>query len=148
MDSTEEPAVYKLYLSPGLKLQLGFVVLALGGVAFAAIGVPLLVRAPKAPPPLFGVFFLAIICVVLLQFLSLPHRITLAPDGSVEFTSIWRRRVVRIEEIRSIKPSSHIGFFLVRTDGANIRLLAQFDNFHDFLTRLQARNPGVELRGC
>ncbi len=144
----EEPGVYKLYLSPGLKLQLGFVALALAGAGFAVIGVPLLVRAPKAPPPLFGVFFLAVICILLFYFLRLPHRITLAPDGAVEFRSILRRRVVRVEEIRSIKPSSHIGFFLVRTDGATIRLLGQFDNFHDFLTRLQALNPRVELRGC
>jgi len=144
----EEPAVYQLYLSPGLKLQLGFVALALAGAGFAVIGVPLLVRSPKAPPPLFGVFFLAVICLLLFNFLSLPHRITLAPDGALEFRSIFRRRVVRIEEIRSIKPSSHIGFFLVRTDGATIRLLGQFDNFHDFLTRLQALNPRVELRGC
>ncbi len=144
----EEPGVYKLYLSPGLKLQLGFVALALAGAGFAMIGVPLLVRSPKAPPPLFGVFFLAVICLVLFSFLRLPHRITLAPDGAVEFRSILRRRVVRVEEIRSIKPSSHIGFFLVRTDGPTIRLLVQFDNFHDFLTRLQALNPRVELRGC
>jgi len=148
MGSMEEPAVYKLYLSPGVKLQLGFVGLALAGVAFAMIGLPLLVKTPKAPPPLFGVFFLAVICIVLFSFLSLPHRITLAPDGAVEFISILRRRVLRAEEIRSIKPSSHLGFFLVRTDGARIRLLAQFDNFHDFLTRLQALNPRVELRGC
>ncbi len=144
----EEPAVYKLYLSPGLKLQLGFVALALAGAGFAVIGLPLLVRAPKATPPLFGVFFLAVICLLLFNVLSLPHRMILAPDGSVEFRSILRRRVVRIEEIRSIKPSSHIGFFLVRTDGPTIRLLGQFDNFHDFLTRLQALNPRVELRGC
>ena len=144
----EEPGVYKLYLSPGLKLQLGLVALALAGAGFAMIGVPLLVRSPKAPPPLFGVFILAVICLVLFYLLSLPHRITLAPDGSIEFRSILRRRVVRVEEIRSIKPSSHIGFFLVRTDGATIRLLVQFDNFHDFLTRLQALNPRVELRGC
>ncbi len=148
MESAAEPAVYKLYLSPGLKLALGLMILVFAGVGFAMIGVPLLVKAPKAPPPLFVVFFLALICTVLFSILSLPHRITLAPDGAREFISILRRRVLRAEEIRSIKPSSHLGFFLVRTDGARIRLLAQFDGFHDFLTRLQALNPRVELRGC
>ncbi len=148
MGSTEEPAVYQLYLSPGLKLQLGFVALAFAGVGFAVIELPLLVRTPKAPPPLFGVSFLAVICILLFNVLSLPHRITLAPDGALEFRSILRRRVLRAGEIRSIKPSSHIGFFLVRTDGATIRLLTQFDGFHDFLTRLQAINQRVELRGC
>lgn len=148
MGSTEEPAVYKLYLSPGVKLQLGFVALALAGVGFAMIGLPLLVKTPKAPPPLFGVFFLAAICLSLFSILRLPHRITLTPDGAIEFRSILRRWVVRAGEIRSIKPSSHLGFFLVRTDGAKIRLLAQFDDFHVFLTRLQAIHPTVELRGC
>jgi len=148
MGSTEEPAVYKLYLPPGLKLLLGFLVLAFGGVGFAMIGAPLLFQTHKAPPPLFGVFFLAVICLSLFSTLRLPHRIILAPDGTVEFRSILRRWVVRAEEIRSIKPSSHLGFFLVRTDGARIRLLAQFDGFHNFLTRLQALHPRVELRGC
>ena len=148
MASTEEPAVYKLYLSPGLKLLLGFMVLAFGGAGFAMIVAPLLVQTPKAPPPLFGVFFLGVICLSLFSTLRLPHQITLAPDGAVEFRSILRRWVVRAGEIRSIKPSSNLGFFLVRTDGAKIRLLAQFDGFHVFLTRLQAIHPTVELRGC
>jgi hypothetical protein len=148
MGGTEEPAVYKLYLSPGLKLLLGFMFLALGGAAFALIAAPLLVQAHKGPPPLVGVIYLGIICLSLFFALRLPHQITLAPDGAVEFRSILRRWVVRAGEIRSIKPSSHLGFFLVRTDGANIRLLAQFDGFHDFLTRLQAIHPTVELRGC
>jgi hypothetical protein len=148
MASPEEPTVYKLYLSPGLKLALGFMILAFAGGGFAIIAVPVLVQAPKAPPPLFAVFFLAVICLSLFSILRLPHQITLAPDGAVEFRSILRRWVVRAGDIRSIKPSSHLGFFLVRTDGARIRILAQFDNFHDFLTRLQALNPRVELRGC
>jgi hypothetical protein len=148
MASTAETGVYKLYLPLGLKLLLGFVLLALAGGGFAIIVVPLLAHAPKAPPPLFGAYFLVIICIALFSILNLPHRITLAPDGALEFISILRRRVLRAEEIRSIKPSSHLGFFLVRTDGPKIRLLAQFDNFHDFLTRLQALNPRGELRGC
>lgn len=148
MESAAEPAVYKLYLPPGLKLLLGFVLLAFAGGGFAIIVLPSLAHAPKAPPPLFGAYFLVIICIALFSILNLPHRITLAPDGAIEFISILRRRVLRAEEIRSIKPSSHLGFFLVRTDGPKIRLLAQFDGFHDFLTRLQGLNPRVELRGC
>jgi hypothetical protein len=148
MASTAEPAVYKLYLPPGLKLALGFMILAFTGAGFAIIVVPLLAHASKAPPPLFGVFFLAAICLSLFSILRLPHQITLAPDGAIEFRSILRTWVVWAMDIRSIKPSSHLGFFLVRTDGARIRLLAQFDNFHEFLTRLQALNPRVELRGC
>ncbi len=148
MASPEEPAVYKLYLPPGLKLALGFMFLALAGAGFAIIALRVLVHAPKAPPPLLAVYFPALICLALFTILRLPHQITLAPDGAVEFRSILRIWVVRAGDIRSIKPSSHLGFFLVRTDSARFRILAQFDNFHDFLTRLQALNPRVELRGC
>lgn len=29
-----------------------------------------------------------------------------------------------------------------------IRLLSQFDGFHEFVARLKAANPRIELRGC
>ena len=55
MGSLPEPAVYKLYLPPGLKLLLGFVLLAFAGMGLAIIVVPLLAHAPKAPPsPVLG----------------------------------------------------------------------------------------------
>ena len=144
----EESQVYKLYIQPMLK-----VALALGVIAFAGIGVALLlpsiIRGSKAPPPLVGVIFLVMLLFYLGWILSLPSRITLAADGTVEFISRWRQRTMRAEEIRSIKPEgSHLGFFVVRTDRGKIRILAQFDGFHDFLTRLKAQHPTVELRGC
>jgi hypothetical protein len=145
----KEPRVYNLYLQPGLKLLLVVVFVALAGAGTAIIVLPWLFHAPKAPPPLVGVIFLSVIGLNLFWLLSLPYRITLAQDGTIEFISLWRQRVVRTEEVRSIKPEgSHLGFFVVRTDHSKIRMLAQFDDFHDFLTRLQALHPGVELRGC
>ena len=110
MESTAEPGVYKLYLSPGLKLQLGLVGLAFAGVGIAMIGVPLLVHTPKAHPPLFWVFFLAVICIVLFSFLRLPHRITLAPDGAVEFISILRRRMLRARRSGPSNPHPTLDF--------------------------------------
>lgn len=144
----EEPQAYKLYIQPRLK-----VALALGFIAFAGIGVALLlpsiIRDSQAPPLLVGVMFLVILLFSLWWILSLPSRITLAADGTVEFISRWRQWTVRAEEIRSLKPEgSHLGFLVVRTDRGKIRILAQFDGFHDFLTRLKARHPTVELRGC
>jgi len=144
----EETQVYKLYVQPMLK-----VTLALGIIAFAGVGValllPSLLRGSKAPPPLVGVMFLVIIVFSLLWIFSLPTRITLAADGTVEFICWWRKWAMRAEAIQSIKPEgSHLGIFVVRTDRGKIRILAQFDGFHDFLTRLKARHPAVELRGC
>jgi hypothetical protein len=145
----EEARVYKLYLQPGMKLMLVFVFIAFIGAGVAIIALPWLYHIPKAPPPLVGVIWLAITCFYLYWILSLPHRITLAQDGTVEFISLLKRRLVRAAEIRSIKPQgSQLGFFMVQSDRGKIRLLAQFDGFHDFLTRLEALHPGVELRGC
>jgi hypothetical protein len=144
-----EPTVYKLYLQPGLKLVLVLVFIALAGAGLALGLLPSLFPTPKAPPPLVGVILLVVIGLNLVWVLSLPYRITFAGDGTIEFTSLWRRRTVRAEEIRSIKPEgSHLGFFTVRTERGKIRILAQFDGFYDFLTRLKAMHPNVELRGC
>lgn len=145
----EEAKVYKLYLPPGTKLLLVFILIALAGLGAALALLPSIFQSPKAPPPLVGVIFLVVLGLNLIWILSLPHRITLAGDGTIEFLSLLRRRTIRTAEIRSIKPQgSHFGFFTVRTDRSKIRILAQFDGFHDFLTRLKALHPAVELRGC
>ena len=121
----------------------------MSGWALAIAVLPSLFQSPKAPPPLVGLIFLVFIGSNLVWVLSLPYRITLAGDGTIEFTSVLRRQTVRADEIRSIKPEgSQFGFFMVRTDRRKIRILAQFDGFHDFLARLQAMHPNVELRGC
>ena len=141
--------VYQLYLQPGMKLTLVLIIIALAGIGLSIAVFPPQFFGPKTPPPLVGVLFLGIMGVYLLWLFGLPHRITLANDGTVEFISLWRRRTVRADEIKSIKPEgSKFGFFTVRTERRKIRILAQFDGFHDFLARLQARHPGVELRGC
>jgi hypothetical protein len=144
-----EPTIYKLYLQPGLKLLLALLLIIFVGIGAAITIMPFLIQTPKAPPPLIGGFFLVFIVVYLGWVLSLPHRITFAGDGTIEFISVLRRRTVRADEIKSIKPEgSQLGFFIVRTGHGKIRMLAQFDGFHDFLTRLQALHPVVELRGC
>ncbi len=145
----EEPRVYNLYLQPGMKVMLLVVLVAFIGIGVAIGIASQFSHSPKAPPPFVGLIFLLVIGINVFYFLSIPHRITLASDGAVEFISLLRRRRVRADEIRSIKPASaHLGFLVVSTNRGKIRLLAQFDGFHDFLTRLQARHPGVELRGC
>ncbi|MCL4500461.1 MAG: hypothetical protein M1438_01230 [Deltaproteobacteria bacterium] len=145
----EEPQVYRLYLQPGLKLMLVLGFVAFTGIAVAFSLAPSLIQSTKVPPPMVGVIFLVILVFYLIWVLSLPYRITFAGDGTIEFIGVLRRRTVRAEEISSIKPEgSQVGFFMVRTDRGKIRILAQFDGFHDFLTRLKAMHPAVELRGC
>ncbi len=147
--SLEEPRGYKLYLQTGVKVLLVVILVAFIGIGVAIGIASQFSPSPKAPPPFVGLIFLLVIGINVFYFLSIPHRITLASDGNVEFISLLRRRTVRVQEIRSIKPAgAHLGFLVVSTDRGKIRLLAQFDGFHDFLTRLEALHPGVELRGC
>jgi hypothetical protein len=125
------------------------ILIAFVGAGAAIAFLPSFFQDSKAPPPLVGIIFLAITGLYLVWILYLPHRITLAADGTVEFISVLKRRTVRAEEIRSIKPvGSKFGFFMVQTDRSKIKILAQFDGFHDFLTRIKAMHPGVELKGC
>ncbi len=143
-----EPTGYQLYLPPGMKLVLVLVLVAFIGAGTAVMAWSLWGQAPKAPWPI-GLIWLAVAVVYLFYILSLPHRITLSEDGTVEFISLLRRRSLRADEIQSIRPQGYkFGFFMVQTSQGNIRILAQFDGFHDFLTRLEALHPGVELRGC
>ena len=144
-----EPMVYKLYLQPGMKLILALVLVAVLGFGVGLTSWSFWWPGPRAPPLPIGLIWFAISAFYLWFFLKTPYRITLAEDGTVEFISILRRRRVRLDEIKSIKPAgSQLGILMVRTEGAKISILAQFDGFHDFLTRLRARHPGVELRGC
>jgi len=147
--SVEEPLVYKLYVQRGMKILLGAVFLALAGLGGCLAFFPAIFKDPKPPPPLIGLIFLAVLAVNVLWILAIPYRITWSRDGVIEFISLYRRRTVRPGEIRSIKPASaNFGFFIVQTDHGKIKILAQFDGFHDFLGRLKAVSPGVELRGC
>jgi hypothetical protein len=96
-----------------------------------------------------GLLFLAVVVWNAYWVLSLPQRISVSETGQIEFSSPLRRRTVTSGEVVSIRPDGgQFGFLTVRTARGKIRLLNQFDGFHDFLTDLKARNPAVEIRGC
>jgi len=141
--------VYQLYLPLVLKIVV-FAVLAL----FAVMGIVFLTGffppAKSPPPPRFiGIVFLAILAWNGYWVFSIPHRILVSETGAMEFQSVLRRWVVTPVEIESIKPqTSHVGFLTIRTARGKIRLLNQFDGFHEFLSNLKRMNPSVELRGC
>ena len=100
-------------------------------------------------PRVFGIFWLAIVGWYWYWVLSMPHTIGVSKAGNVEFISVIRTRRTTLREIESIKPySSQFGFLIVKTGSGKIRLLSQFDGFHDFILRLKTANPAVELRGC
>lgn len=108
-------------------------------------------QSPKGdgPPRAVGIFWFCIVGWYWFWVLSMPHTIAVSESGSVEFISVIRRRRTTLREIESIKPySSQFGFLIVKTGSGKIRILNQFDEFHDFVLRLKTANPGVELRGC
>jgi hypothetical protein len=100
-------------------------------------------------PRFFGILWLGMVGWNWYWILSFPHKITVSETGEITFTSLLRRRSVSGAEIESIKPDrGQFGFLVVRTANRKIRILNQFDGFHDFIINLKATNPSVELRGC
>lgn len=128
-------------------------ILILGGLAlFTIVGFGLLVVAfgntGDAPPWPFAVFWFFLVCMLWYQVLSLPHRIEVSEEG-ITFISILRRRRVRAAYVESLKPDrGQFGFFVLRHSAGRVRLLAQFDGFHEFVGNLKAANPTIEIRGC
>jgi hypothetical protein len=72
-----------------------------------------------------------------------------AEDGYIEFICLVRRKSLAARDIRSITPDAgQIGIPAIRTDQGRVRILNQFDGFHEFIAWLKMSNPSVELRGC
>jgi hypothetical protein len=103
----------------------------------------------NGPPRFFGLLWLGIVGWNWYWILFFPHKITVSETGEITSLSLLRRRSVSGAEIESIKPDrGQFGFLVVRTANRKIRLLNQFDGFHDFIINLKTMNPSVELRGC
>jgi len=106
-------------------------------------------NAKGGPPEIIGIFFLIMAAWFWYFISSLPYQIKVYGNIEIEFVSLLRRRCVSPMDIVSIKPyGSQMGFLLVKTNRGKIKLLNQFDGFHEFIVNLKAANPSIELRGC
>jgi len=142
-----EPRVYTLYFPVILKILIVgmLVVFTVLGVMFASG----MFFSPPGPPRIVGLFWLGIIVWWGYWISSIPHKIVVYEGGEIEFISLGRHWRMAPFQIQSIKPyAAQPGYLVVRTSSGKIRLLNQFDGFHEFLTRLKTDNPSIELRGC
>ncbi len=144
-----EARTYRLYLSLYLKVMIfGALGLFTVGGLLVTSGV-FLPSESNGPPRLVGIFLLGISGWFWYWVLSIPRRIVVSESGQIEFVSLLRRRRTVPLEIESITPEpTQFGFLVVKTSRGKIRILNQFDEFHEFLADLKARNPSVTLRGC
>ena len=127
-----------------------FLVLTILTCVFAAVAVGSIIGTdPNWPPGFVAVFLMAIPCFHWFRVLSTPHRITLDVDGTATFISIIRSRQFQLREIESLRPTGNeFGFFTINFGRGKQKFLAQFTDFHDFVTRLRDANPNAIILGC
>ena len=145
-----EMKTYDLYLSRlfkimvfgmlGLFTVIGIIILASGFIFSGANGLPWF----------FGFFFIAIVAWNFYYIFSFPYRITVSGTGEISFIGVLKSRQLTTSEIKSITPDPRqfFGFLIIKTENTKIKILNQFDGFHEFIQKLKESNPSIELRGC
>ena len=143
-----EPKTYTLYLTPSDKISVFAPIGVFTLVGFLLVS-GLLQNAKGEPPQFIGIFFLAVVAWFWYFVLSIPNKIIVHDNIEIEFVSLIRKKRVSLTDIESIKPqASQFGFLLIKTSHGKIRILNQFDGFHEFISNLKANNPTIQLRGC
>jgi hypothetical protein len=123
-----------------------FGIFVLSGISMLTVAL----ASGKGPPVPFAFLWLFAALFMGYQIFSTTHKILVHEQtAEVEFVSLLSTRRVRVMEVVSIKPvRGQIGFLTVTLRSGSLRLLNQFDGFHELLAWLKAHNPGIELRGC
>ena len=144
--STSDAKTYNLYLPWAVKIIL---LIPLGIFAILAILFLVFGSLKGGPPKFVGIFFLGWVAWFCYFISSIPYKINAYGASEIEFISLTRNRRVSPVDIISIKPyGSQFGFLLVKTNRGKIKLINQFDGFHEFIAKLKVANPSIELRGC
>ncbi len=145
-----EPKTYPLFMSFFDKVMIfGMLGIFTAGGLFLLLGSPVIPAKGGPPPMVIGIFWLGMVSGVWCWILSIPYKIQVHETTEIEFISRMRRRGIKAMEIQSIKPErSQFGFLVIRHTGGKIKILNQFDGFHEFIADVKRNNPSVELRGC
>lgn len=80
------------------------------------------------------------------EFMKLPYEITIRNGNSIQFCSVLKRVTISPHEIESIKAWGAGTIKIKHKDGA-IRMVAQMNGFHDFISTVMSLNPSIELKG-
>ncbi len=82
--------------------------------------------------------------------LDMPHKVVCRDDSSLEFFSVFRRRVVPISSILSMKVSPiYPTYVKFRTEKKkSIAMINHVDGMSELVTRIRKANPELETRGC
>jgi hypothetical protein len=146
--TTPEVKTYNLYLPWRAKIT-SFVPVGIFTLVAILFLSGVLQGAKGEPPQFVGFFFLLGAAGFWYFVSSTPYKINVYGNFEIEFVSLIRRRRVFPADILSIKPyGSQFGFLLVKTNRWKIKLINQFDGFHEFIVNLKAANPSIELRRC
>ncbi len=129
-------------------MMLILMLVVFGAMSIFGLIFPFTFKDQSGPPAFIGVFWIIIASWNIIWVLRIPHKIILYKDDSIEFVSILRKMRTPIREIKSIKPEGPTYGFLVVTAQKKIRIFAQFDDFHELLTKLKEINQAIILRGC
>jgi hypothetical protein len=140
---------YDLYIQRSLRVMTIVILVIFVLVGLLLLSGVLTDRRGVGPPWFVGVFFLAVVGFNAYWVLRIPNRITVTDDGYIEFIGPLRRKRFAARDIHSIAPDAgQVGFLVIKTDRGKVRILNQFDEFHEFIAWLKTNNPAVKLRGC
>jgi len=144
-----EAKIYTLYLSLFLKILMVLVLLLFTAVGIFLLWYTSVHTGDAVPPPLLAVAWLTATLLPWIWLLTIPYRIRVDDLGAIELKSLVRTRPLNPGDIISIQPDiSQLGFLIIKHRKGKIRIVHQFDGFHEFLGNLKAVNPSITLRGC
>lgn len=144
-----EAKIYSLNVSLFLKILMLSILILFTGVGVFLLWYTSAHTGDHVPPPLLAVAWLIAMVMPWTWLLTVPYRIRVDDLGAIELKSLVRTRTLNPADIIAIQPdATQLGFLLLKHRKGKIRLVHQFDGFHEFLGHVKAVNPDVTLRGC
>ena len=105
--------------------------------------------SPDGPPIVVEVFWAGLIVWATYSVLKMPIEITMRPDSTLEFRGPLGRRVVGIQDIRSIKGSPVGGAYLeIKYQDGKITMFRDIHGLYELLHKMKSSNPAIVIKGC